>query len=791
MTTLLERPRYRTLLPVPQQWKAGNLPRTKAGEIKSRFTWEEKLRILDPTSSIEATEARVKEFLQLFAFRVGNAIITRVRGGPRDWTALRGRIYLDHIVRHLLADRIPTLPPQWVGARSFPTTRFFAIDVDPDRTPEQMVADSYDLSGMDDSERERDHHRSWLLSRMKPTKAKPPFEDRCHYVEEVLRWVGIDPEDPLQVLIQLTPSGGRHYYFFFLAASYTINQPHRVLQEAGLRHTPGQFELFPSTGRALRLPFGHVPGQPHDPKAWIRFIDAYRYGRIRRFSIKEMYDAIDRRRRPRPTPSPPKQPLSQPRTINITVQGQFPLHGIPKRERQPLERYRQLVRQGPQSIAEAQELLDRGILLPGTRSQVLNYLTAHLIWFRGKSVDEATEQLTTWAYDRRHDSEDIRADLQNGTRQVAAQIATMCAWYENHKRPRNANDRPVFAHAELMSLRPHLQTLPPDEQTKQAHFLLSFLRFAKLHGKPAENHPGWEAAPAINAVVKKWEGCRHGNDYRKRIDHAEAAGILTMTQEKWQNHRGPGRARTYRLAVPVVPREEWSLDYDAALDLLTAEYPAEVQQVGQTQEAQSNNPTKCEKRDNPDERTSTNSTTDTDGQSDHSPPLHPPRPGTHLEPGPRERPAKPDAAVGLPRQADGAIPTVPAAATRQTTPPSGEPRPTLTVPGKPLSVDEEMLKQREETQAVIRKLLDDPTLPAPRRRILTADPEQLTEAEVKARLMLVFQQRKKRAERASAGPSQSLPTYMLPKRYRLEMQAAERQRQRQSQTEGKTPIGAR
>jgi hypothetical protein len=763
------------------------LLRNKAGNLKQRFSWAEKLHFLDPTSSIKETEARLDEFAELFAHRYTDGIITRVGQGPRAWTALKGAIAPWQIVRHLLADRVPTLPPQWVGARSFLTTRFTCIDVDADRTPEQMVADSYDLSGMGDSERE--HYRSWLLNRMKPTKAKPPFEDRCRYVEEVLRWVGIDPEDPLQVLIQPTPSGGRHYYFF-LDASYTINQPHRVLQEAGLKHTPGQFELFPSTGRALRLPFGHVPGQPHDPRAWIRFIDNYRFRRTRRFSVQEMDDALDRRRR-RPTPSPQKQPPRQPRTINITVQGQFPIHGIPKRERQVIDRYQQLIHQGPQSTQEAQELMDRGILLAGTRTQVLNYLTAHLIWFRGKSVDEATEELTTWAYAGGHESKDIRADLQNGTRQVAKQIATMCAWYANHKKSRTANDRPVFAHDELVSLRPHLQTLQSEERTKQAHFLLSFLRFAKRHGKPAQDHSGWEAAPAINAVMKKWEGCRHGNAYKRRIDHAEAAGILTMTRGKWQNHRGPGRARTYRLAVPVVPREEWSLDYDTALDLLTRECPPEMQQVKHDEEAQSNNPTNCEERDKPDERTSTNTVNDIDGRSDHPAVVHPPRPGTHLEPGPRERPQEPNAAVGLPRQADGGVPAVPAAATGQATPPGGKLPAGVTPPRQPVFTSEWERTRHEENQAAIRELLDDPTLPPLRRRILTADPEHLTDEDFKIRITLIHQQRKKRRERARTEPALPPPTYLLPKRERLALQAAERRRQRQLPPEGNNPIGAR
>lgn len=786
MTPRLERSSSCNTMRGCQQQVLETLLHTKAGSLKRRFTWDEKLRILDLSSPKEATEERLQDFADLFSYRYTEGIITQVGQGPRAWTKLRGAIAPWYIARHLLADRIPTLPPQWVGARSFPTTRFFAIDVDADRSPEQMLADKYDIANMDDDD------RAFLLNQARPRKAKAklPFEDRCRYVEEVLRWVGIDPEDPLQVLIQPTPSGGRHYYVF-LDAPYYLDQLRWVLDSIGFKHSPGEVEFFPSTGRGLRLPFGHVPGQPHDPTAWIKFIDNYRSRRIRRFSIQEMYDAIDRHRHV--ADSPLKQPTRQTKTIYVNVQGQRPLHGIPKRERQAIERYQQLVHDGPKSMQEAQELFDLGILLPSTRNTILNHLAANLIWFKGLAADEATEQLATWAYDWRHDSKDIRDDLQNGTRKVAKQIAAMCAWYAERKKPESHTnaDRPLFAQAELISLRAHLQTLPPEDRTKQVHFLLSFLRFAKLHGKPAENGAGWEAAPAINAVVKQWEGCRHGNSYRKRLDHAEAAGILTMIREKWQNPRGQGRARTYRLAVPIVSREEWGVDYNAALEFLTQECPAEMQQAGQGENEQLISPTSNERSDVNDEQPNRDSTSANAARSDHPTPVRPACPGTHLEPGSRERPEKPDAAVGIPHSADGAVRGIPAAAAGQACPPGGKSPAAVMTPRATLFVDEEMLKRREETQAAIRELLDDPTLPPSLRRVLTADPEQLTDAEVKARITLVFQQRKKRVEKTSSGPPRSLPTCMLPKRYRLEMQVAERRRQLQPRSEADTLVGAR
>lgn len=76
-----------------------------------------------------------------------------------------------------------------------------------------------------------------------------------------------------------------------------------------------------------------------------------------------------------------------------------------------------------------------------------------------------------------------------------------------------------------------------------------------------------DAAPAINAVVRKWPGCSHMN-YKTRIEHAVIAGVLALVLDKWQNPRGRGRARTYRLHVPVpVPGTE-TLDHSAALAVL-------------------------------------------------------------------------------------------------------------------------------------------------------------------------------------------------------------------------------
>jgi hypothetical protein len=103
----------------------------------------------------------------------------------------------------------------------------------------------------------------------------------------------------------------------------------------------------------------------------------------------------------------------------------------------------------------------------------------------------------------------------------------------------------------------------------------------------------------------------------------------------------------------------------------------------------------------------------------------------------------------------------------------------MTPPRQPVFVSEEMQRRRAETQAAIRELLADPGLPPQLRRILTADPEELTEAELKARITLVFHQRKKRAEQANSRQSPAQPTYPPPNREPLAMQAEARKQQRQ------------
>lgn len=543
-------------LPPPSQLSSDHdgpppsvLPTRRDGKPKSRLSWDEKLHVLDPLSPVEMTKSRLRAFAKLFASRAEQAIATLVGQGPRMWTTLRCPLTYKHIARHLLVDRIPSLYPQWVGSKSNSSSLFLCIDVDPDRNPK-------DPNGS--------------------------FRNRRLGVERALRKMGIDVRDPRQVLIRPTPSGGLHYYVFF-DESNPIEEYHALLRAAGLKHKPGHVEFFPSETHGLRLPFGHIPGGDHDPRAWVQFIDDYENGRIRRHSLKVLADRLRRGGKP----SPGGKPIREKPSAKVEV-GNRKFLGIPKRlqTRTPgsrpkdtefqVRRYMDLMENGIRSFQDAKNLERLGIRIPGTRNWALNQLAAHHIWVLHETAEQAAGHLLRWSMDGRHDSKDIRSDLEKGTNIVANQLGYMCPWYETHKRvvqaPLRIFDRDkLYAPEELEALRPSVLALPESDRLPQAQFLLEFLSYAKRNGWSALDASGWEAAVAVIEVIRKWPGCRGKNNYKFRIDRAKESGILRVVREKWHNHDGPGRPRTYRLSVPVIAPGEASVGYDHALTYLTGQ----------------------------------------------------------------------------------------------------------------------------------------------------------------------------------------------------------------------------
>ncbi len=552
------------------------LPVTRKGQLKRRLSWDHKLHVLDPTSPGELTERRLATFQRIFAYRYSQASTTKPGQGPRSWTKLIGGLGLKHIARHLLGDRVPSLRPVWVAARSLSTSLFFCLDVDADRKPEQQFEDECGWNILEHEEGAE--LLEWWRLRRPARPPVPSFQDRCQYVEACLRWLGINPDDPSQVLIETTPRGGRHYYVFF-DQPYYLDQYRSLLETIGLEFCDGQVEFFPSTTKALRLPFGHNPQVGTRPHAWLNFVRRWNQGRIKRHSLAALYEAVNERINAE-RPQPPEV-----KTFQVAdIRQPSPIrHGVPRRYQdlttstqstsRDVPRYLQLVEDGPHSVAVVNELLELGIRVPGTRVAALKVLVAHHIFIRGQSAKEAAKTLTDWALNERHESRDIQRDLATGTTVVAKDIERLCQWYEKQRHPhRLIAGKGVatagFAPAEIRTLYSQIRHLPAEERQLIAQFLLGFLRFAKLHGKAAEDNTGWDAEASVKHVIRNWPGCHHMN-YKTRVDAAIELGLLSIIKGAWHNPKGKGRARTYHLAIPVTNKNEWTLSYDDALNQLT------------------------------------------------------------------------------------------------------------------------------------------------------------------------------------------------------------------------------
>jgi hypothetical protein len=551
---------------------------TKAGKVKSRWSLDAKLELLSANGSRKETKLLLEMYQRLFAFRSSNGIYTRKGQGPSAWSAYRGIVWHDEVARHLLADQIPGRDPVWFGTRTFESSRYICLDVDADRTPERLLAKKCPMW----EEMPEDIRATALaqtaaqLTRQRP---RPSFEDRCNQVETAFRRLGINPDNPSSVLIQRTPSGGRHYYVFF-DALYLLYQFYDLLRAAKICHVPGEIEIYPSTKNGLRLPFGYVPGQRHDPTAWIRFIDHFHRGRIIRHSLHACYEALSRHNRvqerrilsiKRSVSNPPDGRTNQDLDSNRPIGRGLGTSKGARRTTIDSNHYLSLL-DGFHSPADADELLALGIRIQGTRTKALNLLAAHLVWFRHQSSADAAEFLSEWAMSPRHWSKDIARDLMDGTNIVTKQIQAMCSWYEAHKKPRGQYQsikKQEFARQELPALHFALAQLNADLRRDQAAFLLHFLRFSKLYGKPAESGTGRDASPAVRQVIRRWPGCHHMN-YKTRIGNAIASGCMQVVKNAWHSHSGPGRARTYRILVPVVDQQSCSLDYDDAIAYLLA-----------------------------------------------------------------------------------------------------------------------------------------------------------------------------------------------------------------------------
>lgn len=556
---------------------------TKGGLPKSRYSLKEKLKILDPSSGEDAVVARLNEFLGLFCARKQGGIVTLRGKGASSWTAFRGSIGVSQVIDHLLANLISNRDPIWYGSRGGRLCQYFCLDIDTDRFSHKILVDENpDWPTFSIGEYQR--QISEIGSRFSSNESKLPFHERCKQVHSALRRMGINPLNPRSVLVQQTPGGGLHFYVF-LDKLYFQYQVEDLLKDAGLRNVKGSIEIYPSERQGLRLPFGLVPGRQHQPQAWIQFIDDVRNGRIIRHTLQGCYEALARHYRShtrrissvknsRPAidqtslqePSsdscgfrPPENQSEKNASLQISNQ-------ISERQ----IRYQSLLN-GIRSKEDSMELLRIGIRIPGTRTAALKKIAEHLIWFRRYSGVDAATLMIKWAMRPGHASVDIESDLKNGTVIVENQIMAMCRWYESHRSPSKSilpNSVEQFSFRELDSLKTSLRKLSESERFNQAIFLVHFLRFAKRYGKRVENGIGWDSSPAIRQVVRRWPGCHHMN-YKDRINHAISSGCISIIRESLYRLNGKGRARTYRLFVPVVDLSECELTDNQAVSYLT------------------------------------------------------------------------------------------------------------------------------------------------------------------------------------------------------------------------------
>jgi hypothetical protein len=517
---------------------------------RSRIKNAEKLVWLAPDLSPKERQFLFEKFVELFAYRRNDAIITRRNGGPRDWLTNRWPLTDGKILFHLLGNRIEERSPIWVGTRSFKTTKYIVLDVDADRAPSTAS-----------------------IRQSRAATTRPSFDERLNQAKRCLISMGVNPDDPNQILEIPTPSGGRHLYLFLERPSF-IWQVEQHFRETTLQFSPGEIELFPSETKALRLPFGYVPGQAFSPFRWLAFMRDYRNGTIRRFSLEALYEATTSTRRAI-TRMPP---LTSPEQ-STSLAGPPRMTRIPRRfqngTRSPcldqdatnLRGYDEIVRNGPTSYADIHRLVDGGIKSEGTRIQVLKHLTAHLIFIKGLSSEAAAQQLIPWALSIRHASKDIAKDLKHGRRQVENDILRMCDWYAKHRLPSNGGTGArecLFAEAEVSSLKTSLSVVENiEDRSALATFLVYFLDYAHRFGTASAT--GWQASPAVKEVMRTWPGCSHML-YKTRLDLAMQINVMQLTKQKWQNPRGKGRARTYELKVPVVPSQERNTQLGVAIE---------------------------------------------------------------------------------------------------------------------------------------------------------------------------------------------------------------------------------
>lgn len=506
---------------------------TRAGKPRSRFSDEERLRILGATSEdLDAT-------IELFCPRRPLYAMTRSGSAdPRDWTTPRGRLSPREVLRHLQGDAIPVQAPRWVAPKSWEVTKWVGIDVD-------FRGDRGD------------------------------FRNRCRTVFKALNILGVTKE---RRLVSQTPSGGIHVRFF-LTRVIKLGHIPQLLGLVGLHESPGQVELFPKMTKGMRLPFGSVPGKKHDPTEWLKFIRAYRNGQVplvnwlkcmrraERHAEKQLYQS---------TPAVPAiasedTPSSRPVTSR---RGRHHFLGIPKRLRNKADgknkdlrrQYLELISK-PCSTPETAETIWRlGIQAEGTRVAATKKVAWHLLRTRRLPVSVVRDELTSWVYETgAKTSKDVQQDAQRGTRQVEAQTASIIDWVGklDSDDGQFTKTKIAFSQAEIDVIINQVRSGSSEDTVELTEFALRFLGFAKLNGEAIED--GWTTQIAVNGIIRKWPRCS-GGKYKPKMDLLAEVGLIEMTKEKRQSPNRTGRPRTYKINVPPSLATNATMSIDAAVE---------------------------------------------------------------------------------------------------------------------------------------------------------------------------------------------------------------------------------
>jgi hypothetical protein len=493
------------------------------GKPRRRFSESERIALLGHKSELD-------EFMRLLARRRCPYIRQRTdTNGRREWKTVPHRLRRDDVVKHLLANQIPGVAATWVGTRAWERTSYVAVDVD-------NRGDRQD------------------------------FEARCHRVESALLVLGIPTKS---LLIQQTPSGGRHYYFFLYESICTAHiRP--VLELVGLTHCNGQYEIYPSEDQGLRLPFGYVPSQPHDPDAWWKFILAYKAGTFPRVNWKRCCKRAESYAQKHQTETVKNGlPSTSPTNLrSSSLRRKQPLSplpmGLPKAARTVLQPQENMTRQLGTRPKDIDDLWQRGIQKEGTRVEATKQLAWYFIFIRGMSEEEAAEEIIEWAYRTgRHTSRDVKADIENNTRKVAEQTRSIVAWYAARRREGQRSSPGRFSAQEINALVERVAALPLPLRSARVRFAIDFLNFAKREG--SRQGDGWTCCPSVRGIIRKWKNCS-GTRYKAHLDWALQVGLIKMIREKWQPKIRKGRARTYAIYVPQSPASERTLSYSAAIE---------------------------------------------------------------------------------------------------------------------------------------------------------------------------------------------------------------------------------